>query len=61
LAGTEENQELADELAHLLRQREVLRQQVELIHEASERVRDEIELLKARARAVGVDLGDRSE
>jgi hypothetical protein len=58
LAGTEENRELAEQLAHLLRQREVLRQQSELIHEASARVRDEIDLLRARARAVGVDLGD---
>jgi len=61
LPGTEENRELAEELAHLLRQREVLRQQVELIHEASERVQDQIELLKARAKAVGMDLGDQSE
>ncbi len=61
MAGTEENRELAEELAHLQRQRDVLRQQLDLIHEASERVQDEIELLKARARAVGVDLGEQSD
>ncbi len=61
MAGTEENRELAEELAHLQRQRDVLRQQLDLIHEASERVQDEIELLKARARAVGVDLGHQSD
>jgi len=61
LAGTEDTRELAEKLAHLIRQGQVLRQQSELIQEASARVRDEIELLKARAKAAGVDLGDQSE
>ena len=61
MAGTEDTRELAEKLAHLIRQGQVLRQQSELIQEASARVRDEIELLKARAKAAGVDLGDQSE
>jgi hypothetical protein len=61
LAGTEHGRELAQKLELLLRQREVLRQQSELIAEALARTGDEIELLRARARAAGMDLGDRSE
>jgi hypothetical protein len=45
--------EMAQQLTRLLRQREVLRQQSELIAEAFARTEDEIELLRAQARALG--------
>lgn len=51
-----EGRDMAQQLTHLLRQREVLRQQSELIAEAFARIGDEIELLHARARAAGVVL-----
>jgi hypothetical protein len=47
---------MAQELALLLRQREVLRQQSELIAEALARIEAEIELLRAQARTVGLVL-----
>jgi hypothetical protein len=50
----EEDREMAKHLALLLRQREVLRQQSELIAEALARIEGEIELLRAQARAAGV-------
>jgi hypothetical protein len=53
--------ELAQKLAHLLRQRKVLREQSELIAEAFARVGDEIELLRAQARAAGVVLTEDAE
>ena len=56
-----DNREMVEKLAHLLRQREVLRQQSKLIDEAFARVTDEIELLRAEARVGGVDLGDYRE
>ena len=52
----EDDREMAQHLALLLRQREVLRQQSELIAEALARVEAEIELLRARARTAGVAL-----
>jgi hypothetical protein len=52
----EEGQKMAQQLTLLLRQREVLRQQSELIAEAFARVGDEIELLRAQARTAGVVL-----
>ena len=52
----EDDREMAQQLALLLRQREVLRQQSELIAEALARIGDEIELLRARARTAGVVL-----
>jgi len=52
----EDNEEMAQKLSHLLRQREVLRQQSELIAEAYAGVGDEIELLRAQARAAGLEL-----
>jgi hypothetical protein len=57
----EEDRVMAQQLALLLRQREVLRQQSELIAEALARVGDEIELLRARARAAGVVLEQDAE
>jgi len=56
LAGMEDDREMAQHLALLLRQREVLRQQSELIAEALARIEGEIELLRARARTAGVAL-----
>jgi hypothetical protein len=52
----EEDRNMAKQLALLLRQRDVLRQQSELIAEALARIGDEIELLRAQARAAGVVL-----
>jgi hypothetical protein len=52
----EDDREMAQHLALLLRQREVLRQQSELIAEALARIEGEIELLRARARTAGVAL-----
>jgi len=52
----EDDREMPQQLARLLRQREVLRQQSELIAEAFARIGDEIELLRARARTAGVAL-----
>ena len=56
MAGMEEDREMAKQLALLLRQRDVLRQQSELIAEALARIGDEIELLRAQARTAGVML-----
>ena len=61
LAGMEEDREMAQQLALLLRQREVLRQQSELIAEAFARIGDEIELLRARAKVAGVVLEQDAE
>lgn len=61
MAGKEDGGELAEKLANLLRQREVLRQQTELIAEALARVGDEIELLRAQARTAGVVLEQDAE
>jgi hypothetical protein len=52
----EDDREMPQQLARLLRQREVLRQQSELIAEALARIEGEIELLRARARTAGVVL-----
>jgi hypothetical protein len=52
----EEDREMAQHLALLLRQRDVLRQQSELIAEALARIGDEIQLLRARAKVAGVVL-----
>jgi hypothetical protein len=49
---------MAQKLSHLLRQREVLRQQSVLIAEALARTGDDIELLRAQARTAGVVLED---
>jgi hypothetical protein len=51
-----DDREMAQQLALVLRQREVLRQQSELIAEALARVEAEIELLRAQARTVGLVL-----
>jgi hypothetical protein len=61
LEGMEEGRKMVRELALLLRQREVLRQQTELIAEALARVGDEIELLRAQARTAGVVLEQDAE
>ncbi len=61
MAGKEDGLELAQRLANLLRQREVLRQQSELIAEAFARIGDEIELLRSQARAEGVVLEQDAE
>jgi hypothetical protein len=53
--------EMAEKLAQLLRQRQVLRDQSQLIAEALAGIGDEIELLKAEARAGGVGLGENAE
>jgi hypothetical protein len=52
---------MARKLSHLLRQREVLRQQSILIAEALARIGDEIELLRAQARTAGVVLEQDAE
>ena len=57
----EEDREMAKQLALLLRQRDVLRQQSELIAEAFARIGDEIELLRAQARTAGVVLEQDAE
>jgi hypothetical protein len=57
----EEDREMAKHLALLLRQREVLRQQSELIAEALARIGDEIQLLRARAKVAGVVLEQDAE
>jgi hypothetical protein len=57
----EEDREMAKQLALLLRQRDVLRQQSELITEAFARIGDEIELLRAQARTAGVVLEQDAE
>jgi uncharacterized membrane protein len=53
--------EMAEKLAQLLRQRQVLRDQSQLIAEALAGIGDQIELLKAEARAGGVVLGENAE
>jgi hypothetical protein len=57
----EEDREMAKHLALLLRQRDVLRQQSELIAEALARIGDEIQLLRARAKVAGVVLEQDAE
>ena len=57
----EEDREMAKQLALLLRQRDVLRQQSELIAEAFARIGDEIKLLRAQARTAGVVLEQDAE
>ncbi len=61
MAGTGDGGEMARKLSHLLRQREVLRQQSILIAEALARIGDEIELLRAQARTAGVVLEQDAE
>lgn len=61
MARTEDGGEMAQKLALLLRQREVLRQQSILIAEALARIGDEIELLRAQARTAGVVLKQDAE
>jgi hypothetical protein len=61
LGGLEEDREMAQELALLLRQREVLRQQTELIADALARIEGEIELLRAQARKAGMVLEQDAE
>jgi hypothetical protein len=56
LAQTGDGGEMAQKLANLMRQREVLRQQSVLIDEALARIGDEIELLHAQARTAGIVL-----
>lgn len=53
--------ELAQRMDQLLRQREVLREQSELIAEAIAGIGDLIELLRAEASAAGVVLGENAE
>ena len=53
--------EMPQKLTQLLRQRQVLREQSQLIAEALAGIGDQIELLKAEARAGGVMLGDNAE
>ncbi len=60
-AGMEDGEEMAQKLSRLLRQREVLRQQSELIAEAYAGVGDEIELLRAQAKAAGLELEQDAE
>jgi hypothetical protein len=52
---------LGQRMDQLLRQREVLREQAELIAEALADLGDQIELLRAEASAAGVVLGDNAE
>jgi hypothetical protein len=53
--------EMAQRLAQLLRQREVLREQAYLIAEAIAGIGDRIELLRGEASASGVVLSDNAE
>jgi hypothetical protein len=53
--------DMAQRLAQLLRQRNVLREQAELIAEAIAGIGDQIELLRAEASAAGVVLGENAE
>ena len=57
----EDTEEMAQKLSYLKRQREVLRQQSDLIAEAYAGIADEIELLRAQARAAGVELEQDAE
>jgi hypothetical protein len=61
LAQTGDGGEMAQKLSQLVRQREVLRQQSILIAEALARTDDEIELLRAQAKATGVVLEQEAE
>lgn len=56
-----DRREIAQRLAQLLRQREVLWEQSELIAEALAGIGDQIELLRAEASAAGVVLGENAE
>ena len=56
-----DGREMAERLAQLLRQREVLKEQAELIGEALAGIGDQIELLRAEASIAGVVLGDNAE
>ena len=56
-----DRQEIAQRLAQLLRQREVLKEQAELIGEALAGIGDQIELLRAEASVAGVILGENAE
>jgi hypothetical protein len=61
LAQTGDGGEMVQKLSQLVRQREVLRQQSILIAEALARTDDEIELLRAQAKATGVVLEQDAE
>jgi hypothetical protein len=61
LAQTGDGGEMVQKLSQLVRQREVLRQQSILIAEALARTDDEIELLRAQAKATGVVLEQEAE
>jgi hypothetical protein len=61
LAQTGDGGEMAQKLSQLVRQREVLRQQSILIAEALAHTDDEIELLRAQAKATGVVLEQDAE
>jgi hypothetical protein len=56
-----DSREMAERLAQLLRQRDVLREQAELIAEAIAGIGDQIELVRAEASAAGVVLGENAE
>jgi hypothetical protein len=61
LAQTGDGGEMVQKLSQLVRQREVLRQQSILIAEALAHTDDEIELLRAQAKATGVVLEQDAE
>jgi hypothetical protein len=56
-----DGRDMAERLAQLLRQREVLREQAEVIAEALAGIGDQIELLRAEASSAGVVLGHDAE
>ena len=58
---THDRPEIAQRLAQLLRQREVLKEQAELIGEALAGIGDQIELLRAEASVAGVELDETAE
>ena len=58
MASLDDSQEMTETFARLRRQFEVLQQQSQIIAEASAEIRAEIELLRAKARATGVELGE---
>jgi hypothetical protein len=61
LAQTGDGGEMVQKLSQLVRQREVLRQQSILIAEALAHTDDEIDLLRAQAKATGVVLEQDAE
>jgi prefoldin subunit 5 len=54
----DENRQMTEKLARLLRQSEILRQQSELLAQTSAEIQAEIKALRAKARAGGIVPGE---